>query len=57
MVAKEERVAKYKAELNNEPPIKLKLSYHKVWLSGIYYRTYENERVGIEPDFTDLVKK
>ena len=31
------------------------LSYDKVWLSGMFYRTYEQELAGIEPDFTELI--
>lgn len=27
------------------------LTYSRVWLSGVFYRTYEREQAGIEPDF------
>jgi len=33
----------------------LKLSYYRVWLSGLFHRTYEKERMGIAPDFSDIV--
>lgn len=29
----------------------VKLSYFRVWLSGVFYRTYQLELAGIEPDF------
>ena len=32
----------------------LQLSHYRVWVSGLFYRTYELERMGIEPDFTDI---
>lgn len=33
----------------------LKLSYFRVWLSGIFYRMYEQEIIGIQPDFNAIV--
>lgn len=33
----------------------LKLSYYRVWLSGIFYRFYEDELAGIKPNFKALV--
>ena len=35
----------------------LHLSYFRVWISGIFYRMYESELAGIEPDFSGLVEK
>lgn len=32
----------------------LNLSYSRIWLSGIFYRVYEAERAGIEPDFIEI---
>ena len=29
-----------------------RLTYKRVWLSGLFYRTYEEERLGIPPDFS-----
>ena len=34
-----------------------RLSYYKAWLSGVFYRMYELERVGIKPDFTKLAEQ
>lgn len=31
----------------------LKLSYFRVWISGLFYRMYERERAGIPVDFSD----
>lgn len=33
----------------------LNLSYYRVWISGVFYRAYEEEQMGTEPDFTALV--
>lgn len=33
----------------------LKLSHYRVWISGLFHRTYEKERMGIKPDFRDVV--
>lgn len=35
----------------------LKLSYYRVWISGVFHRTYENEQMGIEPDFSSIVSQ
>ena len=32
-----------------------RLSYYRVWLSGLFYRTYELEMNGITPDFSEAV--
>lgn len=32
----------------------VKLSFQRVWLSGVFYRMYERERAGITPDFSDI---
>ena len=32
----------------------LHLSYFRVWLSGVFYRTYELEKIGVEPNFMEL---
>lgn len=34
---------------------KSKLSYKRIYLSGIFYRAYERERAGIPVDFSDVV--
>lgn len=48
-----------RAELSRRSKIKLtdgetdlKLSYFRVWISGLFYRAYESERAGIKPDFS-----
>lgn len=35
----------------------LKLSYYRVWISGVFHRAYENEQMGIEPDFSSIVSQ
>ena len=35
----------------------LKLSYYRVWISGVFYRLYEKEQMGIEPDLSDIVSR
>ena len=32
----------------------LQLSYYRVWLSGVFYRMYQLELIGQEPDFKDV---
>ena len=34
-----------------------KLSYNRVYLSGVFYRAYEQERVGIPVDFTSVIER
>ena len=35
----------------------LNLSYHRVWISGLFYRTYEAERAGMPVDFLDAAEQ
>lgn len=35
----------------------LKLSYYRVWISGVFYRIYEKEQIGIKPDLSDVVSQ
>ena len=35
----------------------LKLSYYRVWISGVFYRMYEREQMGIEPNFSSIVSQ
>jgi len=35
----------------------LKLSYNRVWISGVFYRMYEDEIAGFNPDFYGFVLK
>lgn len=32
----------------------MRISYYRAWLSGVFYRMYRLELVGIEPDFTEI---
>lgn len=34
----------------------VKLSYFRVWISGLFYRVYEQERAGIPANFSDAVE-
>jgi len=35
----------------------LKLSHFRVWISGLFYRTYELELMGVKPDFKAIVSQ
>ena len=35
----------------------MQLSYRRIWLSGLFYRMYEDELAGFEPDFYSIVLK
>lgn len=37
--------------------LELQLCYSRVWLSGVFYRTYELEGAGIKPNFTGLARR
>ena len=39
------------AEASKEGKTQMHLSYRNVWLSGFFFRMYEDELAGIEPDF------
>lgn len=41
-------------KITGKPKTDLKLSYYRVWLSGVFYRMYENELAGDKPDFKSL---
>ena len=34
-----------------------KLSFYRIWISGLFYRMYEQERAGGDVDFTDIAKE
>lgn len=42
---------KNKIDSNNASVAELKLSFYRVWISGLFYRMYEAERAGMPPDF------
>mgnify|MGYP006907948901 CR=1 FL=1 len=57
-------VSSMRAELSRRTRLKtqegktdLRLSYYRVWISGVFYRMYENELAGAEPDFFSLAEK
>ena len=33
----------------------MKLSYHRIWISGVFYRMYEDELAGFPPDFSAFI--
>lgn len=37
--------------------LELQLSYSRLWLSGVFYRTYKLESIGITPNFMGLAKR
>lgn len=44
--------SKFKSlEDESDKSLDLKLSFYRVWLSGLFYRTYEAERAGMPADF------
>lgn len=47
-----EKKFRSKADLNDQS-IDLRLSYYRVWISGIFYKMYENERSCVKVDFMD----
>ncbi len=47
----------YEKNGGNPPGLSLDLSYNHVYLSGIFYRMYEEERIGRKPDFTEIVSR
>lgn len=47
-------LSKKMAEAEKQGRTKVKLSYFRVWLSGLFYRVYEQERAGIEVDFSGV---
>lgn len=52
-MSKKAKNARFMSEKDkNDESLQLKLSYYRVWLSGLFYRMYEAERAGMPPDFT-----
>lgn len=43
------------AEAIKQHKTQLHLSYNRVWMSGHFYRAYENERAGNEVQFSDVI--
>lgn len=46
-----DRMARLGAKANKEGRTKLKLGYYRIWLSGLFYRTYNQEVAQIPIDF------
>lgn len=42
---------------NDAGKTEMKLSYYRIWLSGVFYRMYEDELAGIPADFSSLVEE
>lgn len=53
----QERVSKKQKDALDSRKTTLKLSYFKVWISGLFYRIYMDEISGIEPDFLAFIKE
>lgn len=53
--SKSMRVGLSKASRAHEEDTELRLSYKRIWLSGVFYRMYEKELSGREPNFYPLV--
>lgn len=49
------RTAMSKASRDHEEDTNMRLSYKRIWLSGIFYRMYERELSGMEPNFYPIV--
>ena len=51
------RKQKYRDRFSpDDSSVDLRLSYYRVWLSGLYYRMYEAERAGMPVDFRPAAK-
>lgn len=42
---------------SGKTPTKEKISYRRIYLSGIFYRAYEREQMGLPVDFSDVVAR
>lgn len=52
------RNPKFKSKQDeNDTSLDLKLSFYRVWLSGLFYRTYEAERAGMPADFLAVAEE
>lgn len=47
-------LSKHIADMVNQGKVDVKLSYYRVWLSGVFYRMYEYERAGGEVNFSGI---
>lgn len=53
--ALQERVSRKQKEAIEKGKTDLRLSYFKVWISGLFYKVYLDEISGIEPDFSSFI--
>lgn len=53
----QERTSRKQREALDSGKTDLRLSYFKVWISGLFYRMYMDEISGIKPDFLPFVKE
>lgn len=51
------RVQLSKRAKEKEEETGMRLSYNRIWLSGVFYRAYENELAGEKPDFRDIANQ
>lgn len=51
-----QRAQKFRDE-NEDNSLDLRLGFHRVGLSGLFYRTYEAERMGMPPDFMPAAER
>lgn len=57
-MSKRAKVCKFKNEADkDDKSLDLKLSFYRVQLSGLFYRTYEAERAGMPVDFSAAVEQ
>lgn len=51
------RVSLSKFSKSKEDATPLRMSYFRVWMSGVFYRMHEREIMGEEPDFNSIVSQ
>jgi hypothetical protein len=54
--ANKEKDKKFNEEYLKENKLDIRISYSRAWLSGVFYRMYEDERAGIPVDFVPIAK-
>ena len=52
-----ERISRKQKAALDDGRTNLKLSFFKVWISGLFYRVYMDELSGIKPDFHPFIKE
>jgi len=51
------RLSRHSKAVRDAGRTNMELTYHRVWLSGLFYRVYEDEQIGIEPDFRPIISQ